>query len=107
LCLPVGTSKCTPVSNKAEGGLVEHFQQDASAVQLGKGLRQFPVRPAVDTNVGISTRLAFSSSISTAVNIGGGARLTRSACVFVGQSELSPWPSHGFVFLELEMHSAV
>jgi phosphoglycerate dehydrogenase-like enzyme len=26
--------------------------------------------------------------------------------VFVGQSGLSPWPSHGFAFLELKMHSA-
>jgi hypothetical protein len=95
------------MSNRPEGYLVEHFQQHASAEQLGKDLWQSDVRPPLDTNVGISTRLAFPSSISTAVNIGGGARLTRSACVFVGQSALSPWPSHGFVFLELEMHSAV
>jgi hypothetical protein len=71
-----------------EGYLVEHFQQHASAEQLGKALWQSDVRPPLDTNVGISTRLAFRSSISTAVNIGGGARLTRSACVFVGQSAL-------------------
>jgi hypothetical protein len=61
------------VSNQSDGDLVEHFQQHASAGQLGKGLWQFAVRPAVDTSVGISTRLAFSSSTSTAVNIGGGA----------------------------------
>jgi hypothetical protein len=61
-------------AQSTEGYLVEHSQQHESTVWLGTALWQSDVRPPLDTNVGISTRLAFSISISTPVNIGGGAR---------------------------------
>src|SRR5271155_283186 len=80
LCLPVGRSKCTPVSNQTKGNLLEHFQQHALAGQLGKKLWQAHVRPPLDTNVGILTRPEFNLD-------GWGSqlrrRLTRNACVSV------------------------
>jgi hypothetical protein len=50
------------VSNQPEGNLVEHFQQHESTGWLGTALWQSDVRPPLDTNVGISTRLALSIS---------------------------------------------
>jgi hypothetical protein len=51
---------------------VEHIQEHESTGRLGKALWQSDECPAVDTNVSISTRRAFSISTSEAANISGG-----------------------------------
>jgi hypothetical protein len=67
--------------------LVQNFQEHASTGRLGKALWQSGVRPAVDTNVGISTRLAFSISTADGATISGGAS-HREVLVWFDQAHL-------------------
>jgi hypothetical protein len=86
--------------------LVEHFQEHESTGRLGKALWQSDERPAVDTNVGISTRRAFPDSALEAANISGGGGQVGSLCVSIKRTFSFPC-SHRFVGLEQEMHPAV
>jgi hypothetical protein len=105
LYLPVQTSKCTPMSNRSEGYLIEHFQQHESTGRLGTALWQSDVRPPFDTNVRISTRLAFSTSseavISQEAPVNGCCW-----CVLIKRSLTFPH-SLCSVGLEQEMHSGL
>jgi hypothetical protein len=84
---------------------VEHFQEHASTGRLGKALWQSDVRPAVDTNVGIWTRLASSISTADAATISGGAS-QRELPVWFDQAHLH-FPLFTLLCgLEQEMHSA-
>jgi hypothetical protein len=73
---------------------------------LGTALWQSDVRLAVDTNVGISTQLAFSISTSEGANISGGPVTMRCLWVLIKRTFIFAC-SHRFLGLEQEVHSAV
>lgn len=93
-----------PVSNRPEAHVVEHFQPYPPTVRLGKALWQSDVCPAVDTYVGISTRVLEFDPGSSGIN---GRTSRRALPAFHDQAHLHFSLFTLFCGLEREMHRGV